>query len=74
MAIKDTNNIYIILNIWLYTYKFDTDGFLKYYKVRLVIYNDLTCFIYKDIYITTLTLRVFRCLIAITVFFSLELY
>jgi hypothetical protein len=37
MAIKDTNNVYIISNIWVYTYKFDIDGFLECYKTRLVI-------------------------------------
>ena len=74
VAIKDTNNAYIILNMWLYTYKFDTDDFLERYKVRLVIRGDLTRFIYEDIYTATLISRVFRCLIAIIVFFNLELY
>jgi hypothetical protein len=59
IAIKDTNNIYIILNIWVYTYKFDTNGFLERYKARLVIQGDLTRFIYKDTYVATLILRVF---------------
>ena len=37
VAIKDTNNAYIIPNIWVYTYKLDTNGFLERYKARLVI-------------------------------------
>jgi hypothetical protein len=37
VAIKDTNNTYIIPNIWVYTYKLDIDGFLEHYKARLVI-------------------------------------
>jgi hypothetical protein len=37
VAIKDTNNAYIIPNMWVYTYKLDTDGFLERYKARLVI-------------------------------------
>jgi hypothetical protein len=37
MAIKDTNNTYIISNIWVYTYKFNINSFLKRYKARLVI-------------------------------------
>ena len=74
MVVKDTNNTYIIPNIWLYIYKFNINDFLKRYKVRLIIRSDLTRFIYKDTYTTTLISRVFRCLIAIIVFFDLELY
>jgi hypothetical protein len=59
MAIKDTNNAYIIPNIWVYTYKFNTNGFLKRYKARLVIQGNLTHSIYKDTYMATLALRVF---------------
>ena len=29
VAIKDTNNAYIILNIWVYSYKFNIDDFIK---------------------------------------------
>jgi hypothetical protein len=56
VAIKDTNNAYIIPNIWVYTYKLDTNGFLERYKARLVIRGDLTRSIYKDIYIATLAI------------------
>ena len=74
VAIKDTNSAYIIPNMWVYTYKFDTDGFLERYKARLVIRGDLTRSIYEDTYAATLASRVFRCLIAISAFFGLELY
>jgi hypothetical protein len=37
VVIKDTNSAYIIPNIWVYTYKLNTDGFLERYKARLVI-------------------------------------
>jgi hypothetical protein len=74
VAIKETNNAYIIPNMWVYTYKLDTDGFLERYKARLVIRGDLTRSIYEDTYAATLASRVFRCLIAIAAFFSLELY
>ena len=74
VAIKDTNNAYIIPNIWVYTYKLDTNGFLERYKARLVIRGDLTRSIYEDIYVATLAIRVFRCLIVIAAYFELELY
>jgi hypothetical protein len=74
VVIKDTNNAYIIPNIWVYMYKLDTNGFLEYYKARLVIRGDLTQSIYEDIYAATLAIRVFRCLIAIAAYFGLELY
>ena len=37
VVIKDTNNAYIIPNMWVYMYKLDINGFLKRYKARLVI-------------------------------------
>jgi hypothetical protein len=74
VAIKDTKKAYIIPNIWVYTYKCDTDGFLERYKARLVIRGDLTRSIYEDTYTATLASRVFQCLIAITAYFGLELY
>ena len=74
VAIKDTNNAYIIPNIWVYMYKLNTNGFLERYKARLVIRGDLTRSIYKDTYTATLAIRVFQCLIAITAYFRIELY
>jgi hypothetical protein len=56
VAIKDTNNAYIIPNIWVYMYKLDINGFLERYKARLVIRGDLTRSIYKDIYAATLAI------------------
>jgi hypothetical protein len=60
--------------MWVYTYKLNTDGFLERYKARLVIRGDLTRSIYEDTYTATLTIRVFRCLIAIAAYFGIELY
>jgi hypothetical protein len=68
VAIKDTNNI------WVYTYKLDTDGFLDRYKARLMIRGDLTRSIYEDTYAATLIARIFRWLIAIAARFGLELF
>ena len=59
VAIRDTKGAYIIPNIWVYTYKFDKDGFLEQYKARLIICEDLTYFIYKDTYAAILAIYVF---------------
>ena len=56
VAIKDTNNAYIIPNIWVYIYKLDINGFLERYKARLVIRGDLTRSIYEDMYAATLAI------------------
>ena len=56
IVIKDINNAYIILNIWVYIYKLNINGFLERYKARLVIRGDLTRSIYEDIYIATLAI------------------
>src|SRR5436190_10428441 len=57
--------------MWVFTYKFDQDGYLIKYKTRLVAKGDLQYTI-EDIYTTTLTTQIFRAIIAIIVAFDLE--
>jgi hypothetical protein len=74
VEIKDIGKAYIILNMWVYIYKFDMNDFLDRYKARLVVRGNLTRFVYEDTYIATLVARIFRALIAITAYFNLDLY
>lgn len=51
--------------MWVFTYKFDKDGYLVKFKARLVVCGDLQPTTGQDNYAATLAARVFRCLIAI---------
>jgi hypothetical protein len=60
--------------MWVFTYKFDTDGFLVKFKARLVVRGDLQPASDKDNYAATLAARVFRSLVAITAQFDLDIH
>lgn len=59
--------------MWVFTYKFDEDGYLYKFKARLVVRGDLQQN-YGDTYAATLAAKIFRCLIALAAAFDLELY
>src|SRR5436305_7634821 len=60
-----------LLLMWVFTYKFDQNGYLIKYKARLVVRGDLQYTI-EDIYTATLTAQIFRAIIAIIAAFDLE--
>jgi Reverse transcriptase (RNA-dependent DNA polymerase) len=57
---------------WIFIYKFDSDGYLLKYKVRICVRGDLQ-FTDQDIYTATLASRTFRALIAISAAFNLKM-
>jgi hypothetical protein len=59
--------------MWVFTYKFNEDGYLYKFKARLVVRGDLQQD-YGDTYAATLAAKIFRCLIALAAAFDLELY
>ena len=58
--------------LWVFKYKFDTEGYLIKFKARVVVRGDLQTS-YADNYAATLTIRVFRALMALTAAFDLEM-
>ena len=58
--------------IWVFTYKFDTDGYLSKFKARLCVRGDLQQPIHQDTYAATLAAKAFRALMAIVAAFDLE--
>jgi len=60
--------------MWVFTYKFDVDGYLLKYKARLVVRGDLYVQKEKDTYAATLATRVFRALMAIAAYFDLDIW
>jgi hypothetical protein len=59
--------------MWIFTYKFDEDGYLYKFKARLVVRGDLQDD-WGDTYAATLAARVFRLLIALAAAFNLHAY
>ena len=57
---------------WVFTYKFDSDGYLLKYKARLVVRGDLQIRTFEDTRAATLAARVFRLLMAIMAVFDLD--
>ncbi|KAI1688891.1 Reverse transcriptase domain protein [Pyrenophora tritici-repentis] len=68
----ETANAEVLPLMWVFTYKFDEDGYLYRFKARLVVRGDLEQ-LYGDTYAATLAARTFRALIAIANQFGLEL-
>lgn len=68
--IIDTEEILQLM--WVYTYKFDADGYLSSYKARLVARGDLYHST-EETYAATLAAQVFRATIAISTFFSYKI-
>ena len=57
---------------WVFTYKFNENGYLSKYKARLVVRGDLQEMSTQDVYAATLAFKVFRSLMALTAAFGLE--
>jgi hypothetical protein len=57
--------------MWVFSYKFDKDGYLYEYKARLVVRGDLQEQ-YGDTYAATLAARLFRALMALACAFNLK--
>jgi hypothetical protein len=58
--------------MWVFTYKYDQDGYLLKHKARLVARGDLQ-YNSEDTYAATLAAQTFRALIGIATAFDLEI-
>jgi len=72
--VPKTPDIKVIPLAWVFTYKFDTDGYLAKFKARICVRGDLQPKSNKDTYAATLAARTFRALMAITAAYDLEAY
>jgi hypothetical protein len=57
--------------LWVFKYKFDSEGYLIKYKARVCVRGDLQTTA-EDTYAATLAIRVFRALMAIAAYFNME--
>jgi hypothetical protein len=58
--------------MWVFTYKYDNNGFLSSFKARLVVRGDLQDASEKDTYAATLAARAFRCVMSLVAAFDLD--
>lgn len=68
----DWNNLEVLPLMWVFKYKFDSDGFLLKYKARICVRGDLQTTA-EETHAATLAVRIFRALMAIAAFFNLEI-
>lgn len=71
-SVKRTSSLDVIPVTWVFTYKFDTDGYLVKFKARLCVRGDLQRLSEKDTYAATLAAKIFRAMMAIVAAFNLE--
>jgi hypothetical protein len=62
-----------ILLIWVFKYKFDIDDYLRKFKTRLCVRNDLQS-TDQNTYAVTLTAKTFRALMTISIAFDLKIW
>ena len=72
--VPKTPDIKVIPLTWVFTYKFDTNGYLAKFKARICVRGDLQPKSNKETYAATLAARTFRALMAITAAYDLEAY
>jgi hypothetical protein len=72
-TVPKTPDIKVIPLTWVFTYKFDTDGYLAKFKARICVHGDLQPKS-KETYAATLAARTFRAPMAITAAYGLEAY
>lgn len=70
--VPKTSEIKAIPLTWVFTYKFDTNGYLTKFKARLCVRGDLQLRTDKETYAATLAARTFRALMAVTAAYDLE--
>ena len=64
---------YVIPTIWVYSYKFDDEGFLKRAKARLCVQGNKQVLTHAKTRAATLASRSFRTLMALTAAFGLDM-
>jgi hypothetical protein len=69
---KSEAESFVIPTCWVFTYKFDEEGYLLKYKARLVVRGDLQPKQDEETYVATLAAQVFQFLIALAAYFNLE--
>jgi hypothetical protein len=70
---EQLNSIILLLVRWVFTYKYDNNDYVTGFKAKLVVRGDLQIQRFQDIYTIILAARIFRCLIAIIIYFDLDI-
>lgn len=70
---KKSQNQFKLPFIWVFKYKFNTDGFLIKFKAQLYVRKDLQT-TYKETYAAILTVKTFRAIMTIAAAFDLKMH
>jgi hypothetical protein len=70
---EQLNSTIFLLVRWVFIYKYDNNNYITGFKARLVIRRDLQIQRLQDIYTAILATRIFRYLIAIIIYFDLDI-
>jgi hypothetical protein len=65
---------FVIPMMWVFTYKFNSDGYLIKFKARVVVRGDLVPASKDETYAATLAARMFRVLMALAAYFDLDMH
>ncbi len=65
-------HVLVLPLLWVFTYKFDADGYVAKFKARLCVRGDLQPLTSDETYAATLASRVFRFMMALVAAFDLE--
>ncbi|KAI1000402.1 hypothetical protein K3495_g7793 [Podosphaera aphanis] len=72
LEVENSYNGHAVPLKWIWTYKFDPQGFLTKFKCRLCVRGDLQLPTLKDTYAATLAMKTFRSMMALMCAFGLE--
>lgn len=67
------DNVFVIPTIWVFTYKFDDNGYLKRVKARICVQGNKQIMTHDDTTAAALASKCFRLMMALTAAFNLEI-
>ena len=71
---NDNQMINFVSLKWIFTYKINENDYFSKYKTRLIIRSDFQKFDIQNIYAVTLTIKIFKFLITLTIAFDFKIH
>ena len=71
---SDSQVINFVSLKWIFTYKINENDYFSKYKTRLIIRNDFQEFDIQNVYAVTLTIKIFKFLMTLTIAFDFRIH
>ena len=71
---SDSQMINFVSLKWIFTYKINENDYFSKYKTRLIIKNDFQKFDIQNVYAVTLTIKIFKSLMTLTIAFDFRIH